>query len=68
MNTAKLKSVMVLHGDTHASLAQGLGMCRRTLSSKINEKGSEFTRSEIIRIKERYALSAKEVEGIFFAP
>ena len=69
MNTAKLKSVMVLQGDTNASLAQGLGICRRTLSYKMSEKrGSEFTQSEIVKIKERYALSVEEVERIFFAP
>lgn len=65
MNTTKLKSIMVLHGDTNATLSQGLGISRRTLSNKINEKGSEFTRGEIIKIKERYDLSIKEVEGIF---
>ncbi|HSW65179.1 MAG TPA: hypothetical protein VLH56_18005 [Dissulfurispiraceae bacterium] len=68
MYTAKLKSIMVLHGDTNRSLARELGFTPQTLWSKINQKnGSEFTASEISKIKQRYKLDANEVEEIFFA-
>jgi len=67
LNAAKLKSIMVLHGDTASALAQELGVSSQTFSSKINQKGSEFTASEIYKIKHKYKLSACEIEAIFFA-
>ena len=67
MNTAKIKSVMALHGDTSAVLAGAIGMSPQTFSAKINERnGAEFTQGEISKIKERYSLSPEEVDLIFF--
>lgn len=68
MNKNKLESVMRLHGDTGTALADHLGIARSTFSAKINEtNGAEFTQKEIATIKQRYKLSAQEVDEIFFA-
>lgn len=66
MDKALLESKMKLFGDTGGSLAEYLGITRSTFSSKINGK-SDFTQKEITLIKQRYDLSADEVDGIFFA-
>jgi hypothetical protein len=67
MDTARLKSVIVLHGDTNAILANAIGVAPQTFSAKINEKnGAEFTQGEISKIKERYNLTPDEIDLIFF--
>lgn len=66
MNSTLLKSVMVLNGDTIRDLAEFLGKTPQSVSGKINERGTEFRQGEIAAIKERYNLSAEEVEAIFF--
>lgn len=63
----KLEAMMKLHGDTGTDLAKVLGIARSTFSLKLNEvNGSEFTKGEITKIKDRYDLTAKEVVDIFF--
>lgn len=67
MNKLKLESIMRLHGDTGTSLAVFLGMARSTFSAKINEtNGAEFTQGEISAIKQKYSLTASDVDEIFF--
>ena len=67
MNKNKLESVMKLHKDNGQTLADYLGIARPTFSNKLNEtRGAEFTQGEIKMIKDRYKLSAEEVDGIFF--
>lgn len=66
MNSQLLRSVMVLHGHTNKDLAKLLGKTEQSISNKINEKGTEFTQGEIAKIKERYNLTAEQVEAIFF--
>lgn len=67
MDKAKLKSIIVLNGDTQGILAKAIGCSQQTFSAKINEKeGSEFTQSDIRVIKERYDLTPDEVDAIFF--
>ena len=69
MNKNLLRSIMVLHDDTNAKLAEYLGISENRLSAKINEwKGAEFTQSEIRKIKERYNLTPAQVNDIFFYP
>ena len=59
---------MVLFGDTGDTLAEFLGINRSTLSYKMNQtKGGEFVQGEIAKIKERYNLTAEELNDIFFA-
>ena len=68
MNTRLLKSFMVKNGDTGAQLSEALNIRRSTLSSKMTGyRGAEFTQGEISIIKNRYKLSAREVDEIFFA-
>ena len=67
MNTAKLKSMMVLNGFTQTRLAEELGISEQRLSAKINGRyGAEFNQSEIFRIKKILNLSGDEVDSIFF--
>lgn len=65
MDKSALKSKMVLYNDTGITLAKILNISETTFSSKLNGK-AEFTRSEIAKIKERYNLSAEEIDYIFF--
>lgn len=67
MNANLLRSVMVLHGDTNAKLAEFLGITEQSLSNKINAKGTEFKQGEIAKIKARYGLDNDMVDRIFFA-
>jgi antitoxin component HigA of HigAB toxin-antitoxin module len=66
MNKNLLKSIMALHNDTNKDLAKLLGKSKQSISNKINEKGTEFTQGEIAKIKEKYNLTAEQVEAIFF--
>lgn len=66
MNTTLLKSKMVLFGDTNTTLGKALGIAYQTVSAKINNtNGAEFTQGEILKIKNRYELTPKEVDEIF---
>lgn len=67
MNGAMLKSIMVLHGDTIRDLAEYLEKTPQSISDKINERGTEFKQGEIAMIKDRYNLSADQIEAIFFS-
>ncbi len=67
MNKALLRSLMVLHGDTNKSLANYLGISEQSTCNKINENGTEFTRSQIKAIARRYNMSADLVDLVFFA-
>lgn len=67
MNKAKLKSLMALHGDTNKDIAELLGISMQSVSSKINESGTEFKQGEIAKIKDRYNLSPTDVDAIFFS-
>ena len=66
MNSKLLRSLMVLHGDTNASLAAYLGITENSVSNKINERGTEFRQGEIARIIDRCALDPETVNRIFF--
>lgn len=66
MNKAMLKSVMILHGDTIADLAEYLNISVQSVINKMGDKRSEFKQSEITKIKERYDLTAEQLESIFF--
>lgn len=68
MNAPKLRSIMVLHGDTNKSLAEFLGIAEQSVCNKINENGTEFKQGEIAKISERYNLSAEDIAEIFFKP
>ena len=57
---------MVLNNDTNKLLADWLGISEKSVSDKINERGTEFKRSEIAMIKKRYSLSDEQTSDIFF--
>lgn len=67
MNSKLLRSIMVLNGDTNATLADFLGITEQSVSNKINENGTEFKQGEIAMIKVRYNLEPEMVDRIFFA-
>lgn len=66
MNTKLFRSMMILNNDTNRTLAEFLDISEVSVSNKINENGTEFKQGEIAMIKERYGLSAEQVEAIFF--
>ena len=61
-----LEAKMKIYGDTQSSLAEAIGISVQALNYKMNGKG-EFTMGEIQKIKERYHLTAEEVDEIFFS-
>ena len=65
MNGKLLRSIMVLHGDTNATLAKFLGITEQSVCNKINENGTEFKQNEIAKIKSLYNLDADMVDRIF---
>lgn len=67
MNKILLRYHMAMKGDTNKELAALLGLTEQSVSSKMNENGTEFKQGEIAKIKERYNLSPEEVTAIFFA-
>lgn len=67
MNGKLLRSIMILHGDTNATLAAYLGITEQSVSNKINENGTEFKQGEIAKIIKRYNLDSDTVDRIFFA-
>ena len=66
MNETLLRSVMIKNGDTQGTLAEAMGISLSRLNAKINNNGAEFKQTEILFIKQRYKLTAKEVNEIFF--
>ena len=68
MNKRLLQSFMIKHGDTQETLSAALGISLSRLNAKINGTGAEFKQTEIMFIKNRYSLKAKDVDEIFFAP
>lgn len=66
MNTAMLRSVMALHGDTNKDLASLLNITEQSVSSKINENGTEFKQGEIAKIATKYNLTPEQIATIFF--
>lgn len=65
MNKTELRAKMIINNDTGIILSKALNISETTLSAKINGK-AEFTRSEIAKIKERYKLTAEDIDDIFF--
>ena len=67
MNKTLLRSIMVLFGDTNRTLADYLGISEKSVNDKINERGTEFKKSEIAAIKKRSSLTDEQVILIFFS-
>ena len=65
MNEQLLKAKMAEHGDTQAELAKAIGISPSNFNDKLKGKVS-FRQSDIAAIRQRYHLSAEEVDLIFF--
>ena len=65
MNSNLLKATIIKNGDTQEKLAEAMGIQTSGLNMRINGH-TEFRRSEINFIKNRYKLSCTEVDEIFF--
>ena len=61
----KLKEFMDIFGDNLTKLADYLGISYQSISKKLNGH-TDFKLTEIRMIKERYNLTAEEVDYIFF--
>jgi FixJ family two-component response regulator len=57
---------MVMNGDTNKTLAEYLDISETSVSNKRTGK-TEFTQGQIVAIKNRWNLSAEQVDQIFFA-
>ncbi len=66
MILVNLQACIKRHHDTQRQLASALGISCSTLSDKIRGQGASFRLHEILFIKERYHLSAEEVDAVFF--
>lgn len=67
MSKLILKRIIEKNGDTHARLADAIGVTKKKLRRKLNRK-SEFTLSELRTIIDRYRLTPVEVYMVFFSP
>lgn len=65
MNANKLRAVMILNDDKGSDLARALGIAHTTFSAKLNRR-AQFTQGEIQVIKDRYNLTAEQIDDIFF--
>ena len=67
-NIQLFKCEMIINLDTQATLADYIGISLATLNDKLHgRRGAGFTQSEIMAIKKRYALTAEDIDAIFFA-
>lgn len=67
MDARRFRATMVLNGDTVSTVASALKRSRNTVYLKI--KGQlDFDSREIQILKERWSLSANDIELIFFSP
>lgn len=66
MDMNLLKYYMGNHGDRQSDLAKALGFSASALSSRMHGK-TDFRKSEIETIRDRYHLNANDVQAIFFA-
>lgn len=66
MNIALFKYYMAKNRETMSTLAVALGKCKATVSNCVNgNNNSEFTRSDIQTLKERWKLTPEQVDKVF---
>lgn len=65
MKNNKLISLFASHGDNTSTASTKVGIKKNTLYKKVSGK-TDFTASEILRIKNVYGLTAERVNDIFF--
>lgn len=64
----RLKGRLRAKGITYAELAAALDCSPSSVTNKINEKGTSFTRLELRAIQDYLKLSSEEAWSIFFEP
>ena len=57
---------MALKGHTNKNLASLLNVSEASISSKLNENGTEFKQGEIAAIAKEYNLTPDQIIAIFF--
>jgi hypothetical protein len=67
MDARRFRATMVLNGDSVSTVAAALSRSRNTVYLKIKGK-LDFDSREIQILKERWSLSANDIELIFFSP
>ena len=68
MNKNMLIGVMKTHGDNQSDLAEYIGISLQRCNAKINGTGGAvFDMVEIAKIKQKYNLTAEQVDAIFLA-
>jgi len=66
MKSQILKGLIVAYDGSQQVLADAMGLSLSRLNAKINNwEGAEFSRSEMLFIKNRYHLSGEQFEEIF---
>lgn len=65
MNTAELKARMILQGKSANDMCAAIGISRSAWSRKLSGE-SEFTQSEIARLRKELKLDDGETTLIFF--
>ena len=65
-NVKLLKSIMILSGDTSFinPLSDLLGISKAAVSTRLRNQ-TEFTQSEILKIKDHYDLTSDDIDRIF---
>ena len=66
MNKELMRYYLAKAGKTEQTVAEALGISRKSVNNKINGK-TEFTAREIRKIAEYLELGAKEICDIFFS-
>lgn len=66
MNAALFKYYMAKNRETMGTLATALGKCKVTVSNCVNgNRNSDFTRSDIQTLKQRWNLTPEQVDKVF---
>ena len=66
-NKKAIRVLLAEHGDTYEDLASVIGCTVSTVSDKVNGNTKNgFTQPEMLKIKEHYNLTAKDMDRIFF--
>lgn len=66
MNSQKLKGLIVTYDGNQQTLAEAMGISLSRLNAKINGwDGAQFTRDEMLFIRDRYKLTVKQFDEIF---
>lgn len=68
MNRQKLKGLIVANDGNQQTLAEAMGISLSRLNAKINGwDGAQFTRDEMLFIRDRYQLTDRQFKEIFLS-